>query len=153
MADKKHKKEVDEATEDWHRPKDEEELAMRLDDGLAPTKHPKPPKRYEKNFLVKLDNRTEVCRQLKTAYAEITADCGGDTLSHIQLCLCERFVFLEFILQQLELKMAQAPKESAQIMSRWIQACNSIVGIGKTLGLERRVKKVVNLETYVKSRR
>jgi hypothetical protein len=143
---KKHDKDV-EQTENWHKPEYEE------DPDNVPKKFQKPPKRFEANFLLKMDGRTEIYQQLKNAYDEITADCGGaENLSHVMLALVERFVFLEFTLQQLEKRIAENPKNADEFISKWIQACNSIVGIGKTLGIEKRAKKVKNIREYIESK-
>jgi hypothetical protein len=139
-------KDVEEATEDWHKPEYED------DPDNVPSKFSKPPKRFEAGFLLKLDARTEVCKQLREAYNEITADLGGaDSLSHVMLALVERFVFLEFTLQQLESRIASNPKGADEFISKWIQACNSVTGLAKTLGLERKARKI-NLKTYVESK-
>jgi|GEM_PF-2040353 len=147
---KKHhkEKEVEETTENWHKPEYEE------DPDNAPRTFKKPPKRFETGFLAKLDKRTEIFQLLKTAYDEITSDCGGaENLSHVQLCLAERFTFLEFVLRGLERQIAENPKKSETILSRWIQALNSLTGLAKTIGLERRAKKIANLQTYIKERK
>jgi hypothetical protein len=144
----KHNKEVDEKFENWHKPEYDE------DPDNAPRTFQKPPKRFEANFLAKMDGRTEIFQQLKNAYDEIVADCGGaENLSHVMLALCERFVFLEFTLQNLEARIADNPKNADEFISKWIQACNSVTGLAKTLGLERRIKKVKNLREYVESKK
>jgi hypothetical protein len=143
----KHKKDVEEKTENWHKPEYDE------DPDNAPRTFKLPPKRFEANFLAKMDGRTEIFQQLKTAYDEIVADCGGvENLSHVMLALCERFVFLEFTLQQLESRIASNPKGADEFISKWIQACNSVTGLAKTLGLEKRVRKVKNLREYVEAK-
>ena len=78
---------------------------------------------------------------------------GVDSLSHTQVALAERFVFLEYILRKLETQIALSPKKSAGMLSRWIQGLNSLTGLAKTIGLERRARKVESLETYVKGKK
>jgi hypothetical protein len=147
MRKKNNKDVLDETTENWHKPEYNE------DPDNAPRTFQKPPKRFEANFLAKMDRRTEIFQQLKTAYDEITADCGGaENLSHVMLALCERFVFLEFTLQNLEARIADNPKNADEFISKWIQACNSVTGLAKTLGLEKRVRKVKNLREYVEGK-
>ena len=108
------------------------------------------PVKYEKGFLKKLDARTEIYQLLHSAYKEIVTDLGGeDRLSHVQTCIVERFVFLEAVLRTWELKIVENPKESEAMVSRWIQALNSLSGLAKTIGIERQTKKVVNLRSYI----
>ena len=112
------------------------------------------PTRYEKGFLSRLDGRTEIARELRAAFDEIVADQGGiEGLSHVRRSLVERFCWLEAVLRSLELRIAEADKaETAELLSRWIQALNSLVGLGKCIGLERRAKKLDDLRSYVESK-
>lgn len=112
------------------------------------------PTRYEKGFLSRLDGRTEIARELRAAFDEIVADQGGvDGLSHVRRSLVERFCWLEAVLRSLELRIAEADKaETAELLSRWIQGLNSLTGLARTLGLERRARKVDDLRSYVASK-
>ena len=111
------------------------------------------PKKYKVGFLQKMDGRTEACKMLRSSFNEIISDLGGvDNLSHIQICLCERFTFLEFVLRRLEYRIANEPKQSSKLLARWVQSLNSLVGLGKSIGLERRAKKVPSLEKYISKR-
>ena len=109
------------------------------------------PNKYEKNFLSKLDGRYELARELKAAYSELTDDLGGsENLSHIKRALCERFVWLEAVMRGIEKQIAEgSEKKAARLLSRWIQAVNSLTGLAKSLGLERRARKVEQLREYV----
>jgi len=114
------------------------------------TKRMKPPNKYESGFLQKMDKRSISYVELNTAYQEIMDDMGGtEALSHVQVCLAERFCFLEFILRTIESKIATNPKKSEYLLGKWIQGLNSLSGLAKTIGLERRRKSVVNLQDYV----
>jgi len=97
------------------------------------------PPRYEPGFLEKLDRRTEIFKVLRRSFTQIASDLGGEEeLSHIQHALVERFVFLEATLTKIEHDMATNPDGSEQF-SRWVQAVNSLTGLAKTLGIQRRV--------------
>jgi len=114
------------------------------------TKRMKPPDKYEAGFLKTLDERTVAFRQLNDAYQEVMDDMGGQAgLSHVQVCMAERFCFLEFVLRGIEHKIATNPKESEVLIGRWVQAINSLSGLAKTIGLERRRKSTINLQEYV----
>jgi|SRR6516225_1941852 hypothetical protein len=111
------------------------------------------PSTYTPGFVQTLDQRTEIARLLRERYAGIACDLGGlAQLSGIKASLLERFCFLEATLAKLEADMAKAPdaKTASEVMGRWIQACNALLGIGKTLGLERQMK-AVDLKAYVQS--
>ncbi|MBA4411588.1 MAG: hypothetical protein C0397_19495 [Odoribacter sp.] len=136
------------AGEDWQKPIYEEVPETK------PVKFQKPPKRYEQNFLARLDGRTENYKTLVSAYNNVMSDLGGeDNLSHVQHSLVERFVFLEFVMKHLEKRIVQNPKKREVILSRWIQGLNSLSGLARTIGLERRAKKIQSLQTYVREKK
>lgn len=112
------------------------------------------PIKYERGFLSKMDGRTTIAQELKSAYAEITDDLGGvDTLSHVKRALAEKFCWLEAILRGVELQIAESDKtEAAELLGRWIQGLNSLTGLAKTLGLKRETRKV-DLRSYVEGKR
>lgn len=111
------------------------------------------PKKYEAGFITKLDQRTETFLLLNTAYQEVLSDLGGvEMLSHTKQCLVERFIFLEFMMRKWELRLVRKPKKNAHLISRWIQAINSLNGLARILGLERRAKKITSLQAYVKDK-
>lgn len=111
------------------------------------------PARFEPGFLRALDHRTSLAQRLHTAYDNIVSDLGGmDGLSHAQLALIERFVFLECQMQHWEALIAAEPKKSTELLSRWIQALNSLNGLAKTIGLKRKLRDARTLDAYVKSR-
>jgi len=131
----------------WHKPEYEE------DPDNAPKTFSKPPIKYEQNFLAKIDKRTDAYQLLNSSYQEVMSDLGGaEVLSHVQRCLTERFCFLEYVLRMIELRIAKEPNKSIKWVSKWVQATNSIIGLSKTIGLERRTKKVVNLKAYVEGK-
>ena len=106
--------------------------------------------RYQPGFLARLDGRLEVARILNSAFVEVTDDMGGlESLSHAQTTLAERFVFLEYVLRRLENRIATEPKKGAVLLSRWIQGLNSLTGLARTIGLERRARKTKSLESYI----
>jgi hypothetical protein len=111
------------------------------------------PARYEVGFLRDLDQRTELFQRLNAVYQAIIDDAGGAAnLSHVKLALIERFVFLEATLQSCELEIATDPKRADELLGKWIQGVNSLQGIAKTIGLERRLSRTANLKAYVEAR-
>jgi hypothetical protein len=109
------------------------------------------PTEFQPGFLSKLDGRTEISRLLNGNYQAIVADLGGEAeQSHIKLALVERFTFLEAVLCGIESQIAlartvkgkagqaAAVKLESELIGKWIQAVNSLTGLAKTLGIERR---------------
>lgn len=98
------------------------------------------PERYEPGYLSKLDRRTGISKLLRQNYDIIASELGGEgEISHVKAALVERFVFLEATLGKIEADMATDPDNASDEMGRWIQAVNSLTGLAKTLGIERKV--------------
>ena len=145
---KKKKPKQEDVTEDWHK-----EIYTEDPDN-APKRFKKPPKKYEQNFLAKMDSRTIVFKELKTTFDEVIADLGGkDNLSHVQHCLVERFTFLEFIIRDLEQRISQNPGKNEELLGKWVMALNCLTGLSKTIGLKRHARKIDSLESYVRTKK
>lgn len=111
------------------------------------------PKKYTPGFIADLDRRSIVYKQLRASYNEVVAEAGGkDSLTHTKRALIERFVFLEACLQSWEHEIATNPKVPDSLLSRWVQASNSLIGLAKVIGLNRTPRKAANLKQYMKER-
>jgi hypothetical protein len=116
-------------------------------------KRTKLPAEYTVGFLREFDQRTALFHRLNGIYQEIIDDCGGhEAVSHARLSLIERAVFLESQIQVWEEMIATDPKEHGHLCSRWIQATNALVGLYKTIGIERQSKPMLDLRSYVEER-
>ena len=97
------------------------------------------PKRFKAGFLAELDGRTELSRALRANYDAIVADIGGlEDVGHVKGALIERFVWLEAVLQTIEHDMASGEIDKSEALGKWIQAVNSLSGLAKVLGVERK---------------
>lgn len=97
------------------------------------------PKKHEPGFLERLDRRTELSKVLRANRDAILDDLGGEAnLSKINQSLVERFVFLEAVLGRIETDMAHDIKRFDELLGKWIQAVNSLTGLAKTLGTDRK---------------
>jgi len=98
------------------------------------------PDKFQAGFLSTLDGRTELARALRANRDAIVDDIGGpDEISHVKAALVERFVWLEAILQTIEHEMATGKINKSDTLGRWIQAVNSLSGLAKVLGIERKM--------------
>lgn len=110
-------------------------------------KLPNPPERYTPDWLASLDGRTQVAQVLRQRQQELCDDLGGLTqLSYQQKALVDRALFLEFHLQQEEMKLATGAEFDS---GKWVQATNALLGVFRTLGLQRQAKAVPALRAYV----
>jgi hypothetical protein len=101
------------------------------------------PAKFTPGFISDLDKRTDLAKALRVSYAQVVSDIGGrEEVGHIKNALVERFCWLEAILQTLEHEMAQGQIDKAETLGKWIQAVNSLSGLARVLGIERRAKQL-----------
>lgn len=106
-----------------------------------------PPDSYNPNWLASLDGRTQVAQVLRQRQQALSDDLGGaPSLSYQQKALVDRALFLEFHLQQEEMKLATGQEFDS---GKWVQATNALLGVFRTLGLQRQAKQVPALRAYV----
>jgi hypothetical protein len=111
------------------------------------------PKKFKGNFLATLDGRWKRVRVLQEAFDEIVADTDSEAGSHIKRALIMRFVWLEAVLTAIEGQFIRADEEKAgELLAKWVQALNSMIGLSRQLGLERRARKIDSLETYLRQK-
>lgn len=105
------------------------------------------PERYSPGWIAGLDMRTAVGRDMAGRYAEVCADLGGEaSLSYPQRSLIERALWCEFWLASQERDLAEGREFDA---GRWTQASNALLGLWRTLGLERKARDVTDLRAYI----
>ena len=101
------------------------------------------PATFKAGFLATLDERTALAKSLRASYERIVADVGGrDEVGHVKNALVERFVWLEAILQTIESEMASGKIDKGEALGRWIQAVNSLAGLAKVLGVDRKSRSM-----------
>ena len=106
------------------------------------------PAKYEAGFLTGMDGRLSIAKALKERLLTLTDDLGGATnLSYGQHSLCERVIYLEARVQSWEASLAQGDEVN---ISQYIYCLNSLLGIFKTLGLQRRAKDGGSLHELLK---
>ena len=100
--------------------------------------------RFVPQFWEKADQRSLVVREVRRRYDLLTKDTGAD--SHQKDLLVQRVVFISLQLETMECVAAESGKFDAGV---YTQMTNTLMGLLKALGLERQVKDIVNLKTYV----
>ena len=96
-----------------------------------------------------MDKRTSIAQDLHQRHIALCDDLGGiETLSYQQRALIDRCIFLEYHLQQEEMKLATGGDFDS---GKWVQACNSLNGLFSKLGLQRQ-KRELSLNQYVKGK-
>ena len=107
------------------------------------------PARYSPDFLTGMDGRVRLVKELKARLRQLHADLGGvSTLSYAKQSLCKRAIFIESRIDDFEAKLAQGNEAE---LGSYIQMTNSLLGLLKTLGLQRKAKEL-NLQDYISAK-
>lgn len=96
------------------------------------------PPDYSRDWLERFDKRTKVWRAATEREAALLRDAGGvEGLSHARRSLIRRAVFLELLVETQELRFTSG--EAVDVGSI-TQALNSLLGVYRLIGLERKAK-------------
>lgn len=105
------------------------------------------PANFTNDWLEKLDGRTSLARAVQSRYKALTHDLGGmDDLSYQRRSLCKRAIYMEAIIEQQEAALSRGEDVD---QGKLTQAVNTLIGLLKTLGLERKARDVPNLTDYL----
>jgi hypothetical protein len=106
------------------------------------------PKKYEPDFMSRLDKRTVLGKAVVDRYQRVTVDLGGEeNLTAIKRSLVRRLTWFEIMIEGMECRAAAG--EGVDIGS-WTQLVNSWLGIARMLGLERKPRNVRSLHEVMR---
>jgi hypothetical protein len=105
------------------------------------------PSRFVPQFWENEDRRCSVVKEIRRRYEELKAHAGVE--SYQKDVLCQRAVFIGVQLETMECVATDSGKFDAGV---YTQMTNTLLGLLKALGLERNLKQVVDLKTYMKGR-
>jgi hypothetical protein len=101
------------------------------------------PDKYSPDFAERLDKRTSIARAICGRIEAIETDMGGaEALSHARRSLVRRVVWLEAIIEHTEQRLAAG--EGIDLGGH-TQAINTLIGLYRLLGLDRRQRPVKRL--------
>lgn len=107
------------------------------------------PDNYSATWLDKLDKRTKIARAVLDRIAALESDAGGaDALSTVRRSLIRHAAWLDAIVDSHELRLAAG---EALDVGAYTQALNSLLGLFKVLGLERKPHNVKRLHEHLKA--
>jgi hypothetical protein len=108
------------------------------------------PDKYAPDFTERLDRRTSIAKAIRGRIEAIETDLGGaDALSHARRSLVRRVVWLEAIVEHSEQKLAAG--EGIDLGGH-TQAINTLLGLYRLLGLERRQRPARTLRDVMDGR-
>jgi len=106
------------------------------------------PARFEPRFWESVDRRYTVTRAIKARYQALRESAGGGESVQRDM-LIQRAVFLSVILETFECQAADGGDFDLGV---YTQATNALSGIISKLGLEKRIKNVTDLKTYLEAK-
>lgn len=106
------------------------------------------PERFVPQFWDECDGRIAVVREIRRRVELLKTDTASD--SYQKDILCERAIFISC---QLETQERQAIEKGIFDSGRYTQMVNALVGLLRSLGLERRARKLDDLQGYIARKR
>jgi len=105
------------------------------------------PEKYSPDFMQRLDRRTVLGKAVSQRFEAVAADCGGlDTLAHVKIGLIKRFLWMECVIEGMELQLAAGKQID---IGSYTQLTNTWLGIARLLGLERKSRPVRRLREHL----
>jgi hypothetical protein len=106
------------------------------------------PTTFTPKFLDNSDNRLAVVRQIKKRIEALMQDGGGNESTQ-RAMLCRHAAFLHVLLETQETELAETGQFE---MGVFVQAVNSLVGLLRMLGLEKRIKRAGGIGAYIEEK-
>jgi len=105
----------------------------------------------QKSFVPKFwelaDNRVAVIKAVKRRAEQIKQDCRADSIQ--KRIIAERACFVSIRLESMEIDSIQSGTFDN---GQYCALNNTLLGLLKSLGLERKAKQVMNLKSYIESK-
>ena len=107
------------------------------------------PRKYRPGFLGELDRRTRLPKALRADIVALVADLGGlEELSYQQRAIVEEVVWVRARLNQLKSQAIATGKFDDR---GYVPLINSLIGLLRTLGIERKAKRVMGLHELLRA--
>jgi len=101
------------------------------------------PAEFEARFLEHLDGRSRVARIIRERLGAVADDQGGeDQMSYAKRSLLRRAIWLELVVERRETEAAEGLEID---MAAQTQMLNTLMGLWKSIGLERKAKPLETL--------
>lgn len=102
------------------------------------------PTTFQPRFWEEVDGRYAIAKEIRRRYETLRNDVGSD--SYQKELLCQRAVFVGVQLETMECEATESGKFDPGV---YTQMTNTLLGLLKALGLDRHVKDVTSLKSYI----
>jgi hypothetical protein len=107
------------------------------------------PDDYSTEWLERLDKRTKISRAIGARVRELEADAGGaEGLSAVKRSLIRHCVWLDALTESYEIRIAAGEPVD---VGGFTQSLNSLIGLFRMLGLERKARRTETLDDLMKA--
>lgn len=107
------------------------------------------PKKFVPRFWADSDSRISIVKAIKRRVQLLREHAGGGESVQRDL-LCQRIAFLSILIESQEVA---AVSGGAFDSGSFVQSVNALLGLLKTVGLDKRIRNVGDLKTYLDERR
>ena len=99
------------------------------------------PSSYEHGLINRFDQRFKLAKELQAHYKVLVNDLGGiEHLSYQKQAIAEHAVFINMLIKKWQREYVE--QKNMPDMGKLTQAINSLLGLLKTLGLDRQAQDV-----------
>ena len=102
------------------------------------------PKTFTPRFWTDIDGRYGIAKEIRHRYETLREDTGSD--SYQRELLCQRAVFMSVQLETMECEAAEGGRYDVGV---YTQMTNALLGLLRTLGLDRKMKDTGDLQSYL----
>jgi len=113
------------------------------------TRPPAVSAKFVPRFWEELDNRYAVAKEVGRRIQALREDTGADRSTQRDM-LAQRAVFISVMLETMEVDAVETGHLDT---GSYVQAVNSLQGLLKTLGMDKKAVPVMDLQTYVAGKR
>jgi hypothetical protein len=108
------------------------------------------PEKYSSDWMKRLDKRTKIARAVLERIGALESDAGGgEVISHARRSLIRRAVWIEALCEGNELRLAAGEAIDVGALT---QLTNSLLGLYRALGLERKARRIPALKGYLEAK-
>lgn len=107
------------------------------------------PDNYSARWLDRIDKRTKVAKAVLARIEQLESDAGGaENLTAARRSLIRHAAWLDAIIDSHELRLAAGEEVD---MGAYTQLLNSLLGLFRMLGLERKARPAKNLRSHLEA--
>jgi len=106
------------------------------------------PQKFSPQFWETADQRFGIVKEIRQRYKQLKQDAGADSFQKDMLC--QRAIFIAVQLETMECIATESGKFDPGV---YTQMANSLLGLLKTLGIQKQGAKANDIQAFLKERK